>query len=718
MKEFSQSITQTTANPCGRDLLAGVSSSRVVHGLYFPHIDGIRALAVLPVVVFHVFPWLCPGGFCGVDVFFVISGYLITSNILRDLQNDCFTIRGFYHRRIRRIFPANFALLAGVFVIGCIIYYCVPLKRLADTMVASTLFSANLFFWNNVGDYFEPEVHMNPLLNLWSLSVEEQFYLFIPLLCAVVFKFRRRLVAPALATVGILSFCGAISAMASGKQSSAFYLLHYRAWELATGCVLAAVFDLRQQPQRSKQASVEFASCGWKDKANVLAAAGMLLVLVPYWAISSRTPFPGVAALPSVLGTALLIRFGQASLVGSVLSWRPMVVVGLLSYSLYLWHWPVTVFWRYAVYDQLRGWDYVGMFVLSFLLAYLSWRFVEIPVRTSPTWTMRKSFAFAGTGIVLLVLVGAVCCFNRGWPMILHPTANKLTAEINIQTPSSLESGLLRVTRWAESLLSRSSSKEESTRWRLLAGLPGEYVLGLPTQPEVALIGDSHAGVLGAGLDIWLRENGKGGLLLSQSATPMFDLSLPQCRGALLELDRHPTVTKIILAQGWFYLLGKKTDTDVYLWKLEEFGHEIRRRHKTLYITSDVPLFDGTDIAARSVIIAPRKMNVGWDGTLTPQQYDEAQGQFNSRLKDICHRTGAVFVPVHLAFMQGGRYVAFEEHDGRQIALYRNVDHVSVEGAIRAIRFLMPHVFVASMGSTSARESTIAPQAGSWSPSE
>jgi len=705
MSESNAAITQVTAGLLGRDPVAGVSSSQLVHGTYFPHIDGIRALAVLPVVLFHIFPWLCPGGFSGVDVFFVISGYLITGNILRDLQNGRFTIRGFYHRRIRRIFPANFALLTGVFVTGCAIYYCVPLKRLGDTMVASTLFSANLFFWDNVGDYFAPGVHQNPLLNLWSLSVEEQFYLFIPLLCAVVFKSRRRLVAPALVTVGILSFCGAVYAVASGRQPNAFYLLHYRAWELATGCVLAAIIHSRQQSRRSEREFSNVAPRGRKDKASVFATAGMLMVLAPYWVLSSRTPFPGGAALPSVLGTALLIRFGQASMVGRVLSWRPMVFVGLISYSLYLWHWPVTVFWKYAVYDQLCTWDYTGMFVLAFLLAYLSWRFVEVPVRTSPTWTMRKSFVFAGTGVVLLVSVGAACSFNRGWPTILHPQANELTAEINIQTPSSLENGLLRVTMWARSLFGQDSSKEETPRWRLLFGLSGEYDLGLPAQPEVAVVGDSHAGALGGSLDVWLRENDKGGLLLCQSATPMFDLSLPQCRRALLELDKHPNVTKVVLVQNWGYLRTEKADSGDNLRKLEEFAHEIHRRHKTLYITSDVPRFNGTDIAARSAIIAPRRMN-GWDGTLTQQQQDEAQGQVNSRLKDVCDRTGAVFAPLHLAFVQGDRYVAFEEHDGRKIALYRDADHVSVAGAIRVVRFLMPRVFVAPKGVTSTPDST------------
>ena len=430
-----------------------------------------------------------------------------------------------------------------------------------------------------------------------------------------------------------------------------------------------------------------------KRLANIVAVVGILSILAPYWGLSAHTQFPGATAVPSVLGTALLIRFGQLSWVGRALEWRPFIEVGLISYSLYLWHWPVTVFWRYAVYDQLCVWDYVGMLVVSLMLAYLSWRFVEVPVRTSASWTTRKSFLFAGTGTVLLVFVGAACSFQRGWPTILHPQANKLTAEINIQTSSSLESGLSRATRFVGSLLGQIPSQDEITRRRLLAGLPGDYALGALNQPEIALIGDSHAGALGAALDLWLRKDGRGGLLLTQSATPMFDLSLPQCREALLELQKHSAVKKIVLVQGWFYLFADNAESDTNLRKLEEFAHEIHRRQMTLYITSDVPIFNGTDIAAKSAIIAPRRMEIGWDGTMTKVQYDEAQGQINSRLLDVCSRTGAVFIPTHLAFMKGKHFVAFEEHNDSRIPLFRNIDHVSLDGGILAIRFMMPYLF-------------------------
>ena len=227
-------------------------SSKAIHGEYYPHIDGIRALAVLPVVLFHILAVLCPGGFAGVDVFFVISGYLITGGILRDLAKDRFTIRNFYYRRIRRIMPAYFAMIIGVFVTGCALYYATPLIYLSNAVTAGTLFLANIHFWKMGGDYFAPQLHSQALLHLWSLSVEEQFYLFIPLLCAIIWKLRRRMIAPVLALLTILSLAGAIYAVMTGKQNAAFYFLHFRAWELLAGSMLAMMPAIAPPPPTDK----------------------------------------------------------------------------------------------------------------------------------------------------------------------------------------------------------------------------------------------------------------------------------------------------------------------------------------------------------------------------------------------------------------------------------------------------------------------------------
>ena len=256
-------------------------AEKIIHGSYFPHIDGIRALAVLPVLLYHILAKMCPGGFAGVDVFFVISGYLITGGILRDLRNNRFSIQNFYHRRIRRIMPAYFVMIAGVFASGCVFYYSSLLKNLGDASVMGSLFSANFYYWIIGDDYFALNVKDSPLLHLWSLSVEEQFYLFIPLLCFLIWKYRPRWIAPALSLITMFSLIGAIFAVSTGKHSAAFYFLHYRAWELLAGSLLAMLPAITLNTHLKHQSRL----------FTVLSTAGLILVLAPYMLISSATPF-------------------------------------------------------------------------------------------------------------------------------------------------------------------------------------------------------------------------------------------------------------------------------------------------------------------------------------------------------------------------------------------------------------------------------------------
>lgn len=364
-------MTTTVSTP--KTLTKSDLSRQVVHGTYYPHIDGIRAFAVLPVVLYHLLASLCPGGFGGVDVFFVISGYLITGGVLRDLAKDQFSIGNFYHRRIRRILPAYFMLITSVFIFGCVVYYISPLLNTCDAALFGSLFTANIYFYVYGGDYFAFGLKDNALLHLWSLSVEEQFYLFIPLLCSIVWKFRRSLVALTLSVLAVLSLVAAIHAMATGQHDRAFYFMHLRAWELLMGALFAMLPTITLiDTLPTKLAFI---------RLSRLSAAGLLLVLIPYAIYTSTTPFPGIAALPFVIGTALLIRYGQYGWVSKVLCWGPFVNIGKISYSLYLWHWPIMVFWKYITYNQLNAWDYIGMFVLSLLLSWLSWKYIELPVR-------------------------------------------------------------------------------------------------------------------------------------------------------------------------------------------------------------------------------------------------------------------------------------------------------------------------------------------------
>jgi len=650
---------------------------------------------------------LCPGGFAGVDVFFVISGYLITGGILSDLEKRQFTLRNFYHRRIRRILPAYFTLIAGVFVTGCAVYYSLPLIHLGDATVMGTIFSANLYFWKLGGDYFAPDVHENPLLHLWSLSVEEQFYLCIPLLCCALWAFRRRWIAPVFTGIAVLSFLGACYAIATGRQGSAFYLLSYRAWELLAGSLLAMLPAVRSRgatgwstgSEPGKDSPTGHGACSRASAAlrrsvdgpaPMLAVAGLLMVLFPYGLLSSTTPFPGVAALSSVTGTALLIRHGQNAWINGLLAWRPFVAIGRISYSLYLWHWPVMVFWRYSTYDQLGLLDYFGMLALSVVLAYLSWRFVEVRVRTSSAWTPRLSFAFATAGIFVLVGIGTCCVFQKGWPTVLHPEANRLTNE----RPRFVESLIRNRLRQIKLGLGFSLPFDDFVPFALGGG--GDFGLGTRGRPpEVVLIGDSHAGALQYGLDVVLHEQNRGGYAMSRGATAMFDLRSDESRHAFEWLSKHPTISTVILAQRW-----RLYNTAAAIAQLEEFSLRMRALGKTLYVATDVPSYKKapSDIAARLRIIPPRGKDSLVEGLWqNEKEYDRLEEAINRELTEVCGRTGAYIIPLNMALKQNDRYIAFAEENGRTIPLYSDYNHLSPAGSLRAARFLMPYL-------TSARQ--------------
>ncbi len=678
-------------------------SARVIHGEYFPHIDGIRALAVIPVVLYHVLASLCPGGFAGVDVFFVISGYLITGGILRDLEKERFTIRNFYYRRIRRIMPAYFAMIAGVFAVGCALYYAAPLVMLGDAVTAGTLFVANLHFWMLDGDYFAPNLHSQALLHLWSLSVEEQFYLFIPLLCAIIWKFRRSMVAPVLALLALLSLAGAIYAVLHGKQNNAFYFLHFRAWELLAGSLLAMLpattstvaENVSQHPQTT---SNPVFSQTQTFKQFLLAPLGLLLVALTYVCISAKTPFPGLAALPPVVGTALLIRYGRSGWVSRLLACRPFVAAGKISYSLYLWHWPVTVFWKYAVYDQLYAYDCLGMFLLSLLLGYLSWKFVELPVRTSTFWTLRRSFAFAASGIVLLVALGTACVCGKGWPTVLHPKANEVACTSEIRDPFLAARTFGVVRRIGLAIGYDFKFVTRCSRTVMEGGGDGSSMIGSSGQPQVFLLGDSHAGSLRYGLDYILQEKKLTGYAVSCSSIDMFNLSLPESQAALKKLAEWPQATRVVLAEMWTRSLARQDRPHDHVYtRLAEFALRVKAMNKTLFIATDIADFPhlAQDVEAQSRIVgAPRRIGiVQTSRQQSGADYDRRQGEINRNLEEVCRKTGAILLPLHLALKQDDRYVSCDVQDGHFVALYRDTNHLSMEGSLRAAQFIMSYLF-------------------------
>jgi peptidoglycan/LPS O-acetylase OafA/YrhL len=343
---------------------------------YRPDIDGLRAVAVIMVIAYHAFPKYVPGGFVGVDVFFVISGYLITQLILSGLQEGSFSLAGFYERRVRRIIPALLVVLAACVVVGWFTLLPGEFRWLGRSLAWSTPFLANVFFGHYTA-YFGPDADANVLLHLWSLGVEEQFYLIWPplLMLAAAHGLAMRVLGAVMATSLGISVWGAWHA-----PDIHFYLPGARAWELALGGTLAAwqLSGAHRSIFRSLPASRR-----WHGGVQVASLSGLGLLAGGGVLLSTGNAFPGILGVVPTLGAALLIWSGTGALVNRrLLSLGPMIFIGKMSYSLYLWHWPLFAFARIIFGRDLPPATVVVIVVLAFAAAWLTYRQVEVPLRS------------------------------------------------------------------------------------------------------------------------------------------------------------------------------------------------------------------------------------------------------------------------------------------------------------------------------------------------
>ncbi|WP_179187168.1 acyltransferase family protein [Sphingomonas sp. TZW2008] len=399
---------------------------------YRRDIDGLRAFAVLPVVAYHLQLRFITGGYVGVDIFFVISGFLITGILAREVEERRFSIGRFYERRIRRIFPAMFFVLAAATIAAFAILYPLELVSYGHSMLWNALFMSNNYFLATT-NYFAMGGETKPLIHTWSLAVEEQFYIVFPPLLWVLMRRWGRGVAAVVMAVCAVATLGLSAALLASYPSAVFYLAPLRAWELLIGSLLALDVVPRLR--------------GMAREAG--GGLGLLLVVAPVILYTHATPFPGLAALPPCLGTALLIHSGRPdpgaalpTLSARFLAWTPFVWVGLISYSLYLWHWPTIVFYRLGVHSVLGVAEKLALLAVMIALAWFSWRVVERPFRTRALLATRRAI-FAGGAFVIAasLATGAALIATDGFASRLSPRVAKLASYLNLDITAQYRQG-------------------------------------------------------------------------------------------------------------------------------------------------------------------------------------------------------------------------------------------------------------------------------------
>jgi peptidoglycan/LPS O-acetylase OafA/YrhL len=374
---------------------------------YRPDIDGLRAYALTTVLLYHTFPLLLPGGFYGPDMFFVISGFLITSIILKSMANGNFSFLEFYNRRIRRIFPSLIVVLAATLVAGWIFMSPPELRMLGRQTAGASAFAANILNYFETG-YFDALADTKPLLHLWSLGNEEQFYLAWPLLVLGATRLKGKASAVILSVLG-LSFVFCLW-QTRNNMSAAFYLPFSRAWEIMLGSGLAYYVRQRKTPLAPAT-------------RNMLSAAGALLLIGGLAFLSAEQPFPGWRALIPTFGTLFLIAAGPTPLINRALSVRPLVFIGLISYPLYLWHWPILVFWRIIIAEELPTWASLVGLAASVVMGWITYELVEARVRRSPRRHLALSLCAA---MVVVAIAGGTIAAKKGVPSRLSTEARRI----------------------------------------------------------------------------------------------------------------------------------------------------------------------------------------------------------------------------------------------------------------------------------------------------
>jgi peptidoglycan/LPS O-acetylase OafA/YrhL len=646
---------------------------------YRADIDGLRALAILSVVAFHAGIPHIGGGFIGVDVFFVISGYLISSHILRDLDQGTFRLKTFYERRAKRILPAFFVVVAFCYIAASLLLAPKELERFAAQAISALTSTSNIYFWRRA-NYFAPLAETQTLLMTWSLGVEEQFYLFFPLLMIVLHRWSRRATFLAL---GLLSVIALVVAIFQVRRypAAAFYLLPSRWWELGCGTILGLYEGSPSFKPTEKNK--------WRQER--LGIIGSLLLLLPMILYHNSTAFPGLAALPPVLGSISLISARGSWVNRKLLSLEPLAGIGLISYSWYLWHWPLLSFAHTVTGGPIPRKSAVLTVLLALILAVASYYLIERPFRRRATEpkTLLKYGLLSG----LLIILGATVYGAHGFPQ-RYPGAAILEQEATQPDPSQcIESG---------------ASPEKLSEICRPASTPGH---------TLAVLGDSHASALARYLRPAGREKGWNVIEYTRTRCPQLgDVARynpreieesRQCRSynhkSLNIVLADPHITTVLLGGFWSapfggidsrerYVFGSNNPAEVTTeasWAnfkagLEDVTRQLQAHGKTVILTTDVPRFEFDPLLrdlSETILLRRRLMAFyGGEGSTSSgitQASEPRDVKANAIVRSVAVAYKVEFIDLRAALckQERCRYVL----DGQ--LLYMDSNHLSIDGA-------------------------------------
>ncbi|PIB25821.1 hypothetical protein BFP76_12510 [Amylibacter kogurei] len=443
---------------------------------YRNDIDGLRAIAVMSVIFYHIGFHHIQAGYAGVDVFFTISGFLIGGILLREKQTGNFSYRAFYARRARRILPALFAVIITSFGIGWFFSMPNELRYFGGAALSAILSVSNIWYFN-VLDYFNPAATEDPLIHTWSLGIEEQFYLIFPLLLSLIWAFARKFLLPVLVLLAFVSFVVMIVTN-EDQPDAAFYLIHTRAWELLVGVILACIAARDSRWQTNSVVS------------SYLATFGLIVLVASLIWTPQHVVWPSVWTIPPIFGTALLLFFGGGkSIANKVLTFPPMILIGLISYSAYLWHQPVLAYFATMGRQPQSIWAMLLLTAVILGLAWLSWRWIETPFRKGGLNTRKVSTLLIGQAAIIL-LFSVAGHVTKGFPSRLPQAALEILDEKGLLSPTYEKCLPSRPESWTRDLASQTC-------------IHGDHNF-----PRVALLGDSHAGTLANALGEALQSSG------------------------------------------------------------------------------------------------------------------------------------------------------------------------------------------------------------------